>query len=477
VLRCLGVALATWLSCAALMAAPSGAGAAVLAVEPQLAAAPALWEGGAAWWDSAGIRAAAPGSGARLLLALGALGFSPRRTLDSGSGSGTRLAWGWQEINEAIPPMGPGDQNVSPTPIPPQSSVTRRGVVAPGAPAERLPGCGDPLSSPAVSLGGARLAYLCADAAAGAAPLSEALTVSPPGGGAQPLAIADASAPFQLSGGYVAYAAGPPLTGTPRIVVRDLATETVAYETPPLPEWPASIALQPDGTLVVVGQPSETCAGTAGSAEWFSPASPAAHALGCLYGQALRPAGGRIVALAPAPGGQAALELIQLATGQARLLELFASPGAASGFAADFDGTRLTWLQDGCAGTDVEYAGSVEGLAATAPAALRCPLRFHVRGPLRPGPGGRLRLAVSCPSGCQVSFFGISRPAALADAEENVLGPTIAAGRGAVLSFRLDSSQLAYLRRRHTVKVTVSADTYRLDHALSTWSAPARLRG
>src|SRR5665213_1079930 len=67
---------------------PAGrAQAAVVAVDPLGAAAPVLWNGGVAWQDTEGVRAATVGSPPRRLVSFRPLGFTYDFSLDSGSGA------------------------------------------------------------------------------------------------------------------------------------------------------------------------------------------------------------------------------------------------------------------------------------------------------------------------------------------------------------------------------------------------------
>ncbi|HZL47853.1 MAG TPA: hypothetical protein VFC30_02445 [Solirubrobacteraceae bacterium] len=361
---------------------PAGrAQAAVVAVDPLGAAAPVLWNGGVAWQDTEGVRAATVGSPPRRLVSFRPLGFTYDFSLDSGSGAnGTAtpgggssggsgaLAYGWEEANDMTPPMGPGDQNVATPPLPYETSIAHRGVIGADGQQTQLLACGKETEAQFfnayfVSLAGATVAYICQGTppegkapAGGVSPSYLALSdLTTPA--IAPQSIAPVDPPFQLSGNYAAFNTGAPL-GSSHIVVENRQTGTVSYEVPTSAQASSStIALQEDGTLVLLGAGTSTCVApnvrsqAPHPAEWFSPASPVAHQLGCFYDGSLRPVGGQWVALGPGPGTQALLELVNLATASSRTLAVFPnagmfepqpqSPPQQNAAPADFDGRQL----------------------------------------------------------------------------------------------------------------------------------------
>jgi hypothetical protein len=463
----------------------------VLAVDPQGAAAPVLWNGGVAWQDIAGVRAATPGSTVRRLVSFRPLGYTYSFALDAGAGSGGAsgaLAYGWEEANNMTPPMGPGDTSIPAPALPYETSISHRGVIGADGHNTRLPSCstsGEPeyFGSPFVSLAGTTVAYLCAGAPPGMQPpahaispsylaLSELSALDSPAH-----TIAGAGAPFQASGDYVAYGLGETST-TRRIVVAGRSTSAVAYELHlAATDYVRAIALQADGTLVVLGAGATSCpkpggigAGQSYPAEWLSPADPAPHQLGCFYDGALRPVGGQWVALAPGPGTQASLVLLTLATGSARPLAVFPNagmfepqpqqtpPAPRSEPAADFDGHRLAWVQQTCAGAAIELTPDVAAMSPGPLPSARCPVLFHVHGPLRPGARGVLHVRLSCPLGCTVIGTHISSSRVLS-ASGSAYFSLPASPRAVTKSFHLSRRQLAYLRHRGHVRVVLSAES------------------
>lgn len=484
--RHLRVSLIALASVLSMMMPAARAGAAVVAVEPYEAATPVLWSGGVAWWSSEGVRAALPGSPPRLLARFPeGGGLSYQHALDSGSGAGASsgaLAYGWEEANNMVPPMGPGDQNVPSPAIPYETSISRRGVIGADGSVSKLPGCGVEaaysLPSFGVSLAGQTVAYGCNDTAPGAPSGVGNLALGALGAlGTTASTIVGVEGPFQLSGNFIVYAVGEP-SGAGKLVVKNLATNAVAYEVPSAAkEGPHSYALQEDGTLVVLGAGTSACAeksalaspNQAYPAAWFSVAEPVAHQLGCFYAQGLRPVGGQWIALQPGPGLEASLVLVSLATGLARTLAVFpnatmfrafaseeSSLGLATLFGGDFDGHRLTWLSATCGGTAVQFAADVSTMSPGPAPSSRCPVRFDVHAPLRPGARGALRVRVSCPLGCEIADLAIAKPRALA-----VEGPSffsLPASGSATKAFHLSRHQLSYLRRHRRVKITLTAE-------------------
>ncbi|HEY2282611.1 MAG TPA: hypothetical protein VGH60_03570 [Solirubrobacteraceae bacterium] len=477
------------------------AGGETLALDPQGAATPVLWNGGVAWQDPTGVRAAAPGSATRRLVSFRALGYTYSFALDSGSGaqsggaggSGGTLAYGWEEANDMTPPMGPGDTSIPTPALPYETSISHRGLIGADGHSTPLPDCSTQdrpgyFGAPIVSLAETTAAYLCAGAPPGMQVPAHAIlpsylalsNLTMPGAPAQ--TIPEAGAPFQLSGAYVAYIAGNATTTTVaarRIVVFDRTTSAVVYELHlGANEYVRALALQADGTLVVLGAGTSSCpkpgrigAGQSFPAVWLSPADPTPHQLGCFYDGALRPVGGQWVALAPTgPGTQASLELLTLAGGAPRTLAVFPNPGAfepqsqqpqsqpQTEPAADFDGHRLAWVQHTCAGTAIELTPDVAAMSPGPLPSARCPVQFHLHGPLRPGARGVVRVRLSCPLGCTVIAMHISGSRALATSGSAYFSLP-ASPRPVTKSFRLTRRQLAYLRRRHHVRVVLSAET------------------
>ena len=412
----------------------------VLALDPQGAATPVLWNGGVAWQDPAGVRAAGVGSPVRKLVSFRPLGYTYSYSLDSGSGAqaggspgpgsgaGEELAYGWEEANNMTPPMGPGDTSVPSPALPYETSISHRGLIGADGHSTSLPECSTQdkpgyFGAPIVSLADTTAAYLCAGAPPGMQvparvilPSYLALSnLSTPGAPAQ--TIPEAGAPFQLSGAYVAYGAGNGTTTTVavrRIVVFDRATSTVVYELHlGANEYVRTLALQADGTLVVLGsgtspcpQPGRVGAGQSFPAVWLSPA--AAHPAPARLLLRRRPAPGRRPVGRARPDRSrdtASLELLTLATGATRTLAVFANPGVLEPQTqqlqsqpqtepvGDFDGHRLAWVQHTCAGAAIELTPDITAMSPGPIPLVRCPVRFHLHGPLRPGARGVVRYA------------------------------------------------------------------------------------
>ncbi len=462
-----------------------------VAVDPLGAAAPVLWNGGVAWEDMQGVRAATPGSPTvRRLVSYRPLGFTYSYGLDAGVGSGDSggaLAYGWEEANDRTPPMGPGDTSIPAPPLPYETSISHRGLIGADGHVTPLPSCSTEdqspfFGAPFVSLAGSAVAYLCAGTPPGVQPPPH--TISP-----SYLALSDLSAPattaqtiagaggqFQVSGDYIAYGIGE-TSATRHIVVATRDTATISYEIPQTTAVRA-LALQADGTLVLLGAGTSSCpkpsridAGQSFPAEWLSPADHATpHQLGCFYDGALRPVGGQWVALAPGPGTDASLELITLATAATRTLAVFPNAGMAEPQlqqiatqprtepSADFDGKRLAWTRQTCAGTTVQLTPDVAAMSPGPLPSARCPIVLHVHGTLHPTARGLVRVRMSCPLGCSVASTLITGPRVLFRT-----GPAYfslpASARPTTESFRLTRRQLAYLRRRRHVRVTISAET------------------
>jgi hypothetical protein len=483
-------ALALALLSPSLSAAPARGD--TLAVDPLDAAAPVLWNGGVAWEDMQGVRAATPGSATvQRLVSYRALGFTYSYGLDAGVGSGDSggaLAYGWEEANDMTPPMGPGDTSIPRPPLPYESSISHRGLIGADGHATQLPDCSTQDQPPffgsyLVSLANTTVAYLCAGTPPGTPPpstqaiypsylaLSGLATLASP---AQ--TIAQATAPFQASGDYLAYGAGT-TAPTRRIVVARGDTLAVSYEVPQPNESVRALALQADGTLVLLGAGTSVCptpsrgdAGLSFPAEWLSPADPTPHQLGCFYDGALRPVGGQWVALAPGPGTHASLVLVTLATGATRALATFPNAGMAEPQlqqiatqpriepSADFDGRRLAWTQQTCAGTAVQLTPDVAAMSPGPLPSARCPIVLHTHGTLHPTAHGRVRVRMSCPLGCSVIDTLISGPR-LIFREGPAYFSLPPSSRPTTEAFRLTRRQLAYLRSRRRVRVTISVET------------------
>jgi hypothetical protein len=472
----LGVALL------ALAVPAARANAAVLASEPNSASAPTLWNGGVAWWSHTGIRYAAPGSAPRLLEPFPEYGgVNYNRVLDGGTGAGGAggpLAYGWNELNEQTPPMGPGDTNVPPPAIPYGSGELKRGLIAVSGAVSELPECNSTLAADLpyaqiVSLAGSSLAYGCMEPGAAVntwLAYVALANVSAPGTAASKFASADG--PFQISGNFIAYQAGDPSKGS-TTVVKKLTTNSVAYETPPMPAFATTqLALQEDGSLLLLGQGTPACPQAreprrqAYPAEWFSLASPVAHQLGCFYASALRPVAGKWVALAPGPGSDASLVLLDFASGSRSTLAVFPDPGMLESYQPpltpvfDFDGTRLAWVQETCVGTAVQLTPDVHAMAPGPLPSKLCPVQFHIHGALHATPSGTVRVSVSCPQGCQHVSLAIRHPRALSKEFAGLfsLPPSSAPG---VESFHLSRRELAYLRKHPRVRITLAAQLER----------------
>lgn len=461
------------------------AGATVVAVEQGEANAPVLWEGGVAWWSSQGIRTESPGTPSRLLARFPqGGGLTYNEALDSGSGTGAApqaLAYGWEEANDMVPPMGPGDQNVPRPAIPYETSITRRGLISADGSVTKLSGCGAEaafsIPSYEISIVGGLLAYGCEETAPSSP--SGVGSLALPQVGALGTTTATESAvdgPFQLSGSFLAYASGEPL-GAGKVVVKDLSTNSVSYEVPHAAgDPPHALAMQQDGTLVVLESKGSQCLekDTLGGfiqaypAAWYSPTSPTAHPLGCFYASSLRPVGGEWVALQPGPGTRASLVLVDLATGAARPLAVFpnarmfkptpseAPVGLAPTFGADFDGQHLTWLTQTCAGVAVQLASEVSAISPGPVPSSRCPVSVGSHE-LHVGPRGALHLRLSCPLGCRVDSLAIRSPHVLS--QEGPALFSLPASGSTSKTLHLSRRQLAYLRRRHRVKSTLSVLT------------------
>ncbi len=444
-----------------------------------VASAPVLWNGGAAWEDPDGVSAATAGSAQRRLVKFRPLGYTYAFELDSASGAGPAgaLAYGWEEANNETPPMGPGDTDVPAPALPYETSISHSGVISAAGQATSLSGgCGARLGPEEfggyrVSLSGDSVAYLCAGSPPGApapapssAPsylaISELATL-----GAPPQTFAEVESSFQVSGGYVAYDAGN-LFGVGHIVVAERAGAAKLYEVPTQAEEDPTIALQEDGTLVLLHAGTANCAQTGGQtsdaypAEWFSPASPTAHQLGCFYDGSLRPVGGQWVALAPGPGPQASLVLLTIASGASRTLAVFPNAamvepqGQPVSAGSDYNGRQLTFMQQTCTGYDVQFAADVGALAPGPAPSARCPAQLHVDGPLHVSRKGVLHVAVSCPLGCVDMELAIAQPRELTDQLNLFTLPASRASR--VESLRLTRGQLSYLRRHRRVRVTLT---------------------
>jgi hypothetical protein len=480
--------------------ASARADAETLATERGGAGFVVLWNGGVAYWGEGGIRSAAPGSPSHLVHRFPYYGsLSYNLSLDGGTAAGASsgaLTYGWYEVNSQTPPMGPGENSVPSPPIPYESAVLRRGVIAANGSVKELPDCdigfAPELANQQVSLAGSTLAYGCAETK-GAVPGSLAPTeialasISAPG-----TALATLPHPngwFQLSGNYAAYLAGEPFKPS-RVIVKNVATNTVAYETPQAPTTVAEmLALQEDGSVVLLGQGTSACPTGHSTptqsypAEWFPVASPVAHQLGCFYDGALRPVGGKWVALAPGPGSEASLVLVDLATGARTTLAVFPDPGMLEPQeqpllpAADFDGTRLAWTLETCAGDTVQLTPDVSAMSPGPSPSNVCPAELHIHGALHPGPHGRVKFHVSCPLGCADVEVSVRGPRALAHEFAGFFSlPPSSSAR--VESFHLGRRQLAYLRRHHRVRITLVATVDRLGGAgFVRYKARATLAG
>jgi hypothetical protein len=480
--------------------AATRAQAEVVAIDRSGAASPVLWNGGVAWLDPAGVHAAAPGTPAHSLVSYQPRGFTYGFSLDSGSGAGNpagALAYGWEEANEMTPPMGPGDTSVPTPPLPYETSLSRRGVIGADGHVTALPGCATEdvpvgYGAYAVSLAQGTVAYRCdgvppgapapATPAPAASTLSSYLALGEIATPATPTrTIPQAGSPFQISGPYLAYYAAGKTTGSGSVVVENRQTGTVSYEVPHTPqEEPVqALALQADGTLVLLGGgTSSTCppatarAGRTYPAAWFSPASPSAHQLGCFYDGSLRPVGGQWVALRSSGANTtaASLVLLTLADGSSRTLANFANAGvfetqpqelqpqplATTPAAADFDGKRLAWTEQTCAGTAVQFAPDVNAMSPGPPRpSARCPALLHIHGALRATAKGNVKVRVSCPQGCQFAELSIAQPRDLRTGPALISLPASSADHTETL--HLTRRQRAYLRAHRRVRIALVA--------------------
>jgi hypothetical protein len=475
-LRCAAVVLA------AVVTAPlatARADTATLATEPG-AISVVLWNGGVAWWGEGGIRFAAPGSSPRLLAPFPEYGGSAyHSTLDGGAGAGPAggmLAYGWYEVNEGTPPMGPGERELPPPPIPYGSSVLHQGLVTAAGAATKLPGCGVAYAFGApgqeISLAGDSLAYACPEpnVLPGKPPPTYVAVAKVSTPGTPQSKLPEVNGEFQLSGNFAAYDSGED-SKPGKLIVKNLATNSIAYEVPPgTGRGGGILALQEDGSLVVLGQGTSACAQTDRASrqsypvEWFPVAGPVAHQLGCFYDGALRPVGGKWVALAPGPGSQASLVLVDLATGSRRTLAVLPNPGMfepqqqPSLPAADFDGTRLAWAVETCGGVAVQLTPDVNTMTPGPPSSNACPVQFHIHRPLRAKRNGHVRVSVSCPLGCRNVILAVQRPRALAN--ERVGSFSLPASpKPSVESFFLSREDRAYVHRHRRVRITLDAQT------------------
>jgi len=480
------VRAALLLGCAlsAALAAPSspaaGAQAETIATDSTtVVSAPVLWSGGAAWADQNGVSAATPGAAHRRLVSLKPRGYTYAFELDSASGAGPdgALVYGWEEANNQTPPMGPGDTDVPPPPLPYETSISYSGQISAAGAATSLPACAAGHGPPAfggyrVSLSGDSAGYLCTGSPPSSPPpsassvssylaVSELATPS-----VAPRMFAEVAGAFQLSGNYVAYDTAN-LLGVGHVVVAERASGVTLYEVPTQAEEDPTIALQEDGTLVLLHAGTANCAPAGGQtvdaypAEWFSPVSPTAHQLGCFYDGSLRPVGGQWVALSPGPGTQASLVLLTLESGASRTLAMFPNAAMAEPqqqpiiAGSDFNGRALTFMQQTCAGVDVQFAADVGALAPGPAPSPHCPVQLHVHGPVRVSGKGVLHVSVSCPLGCAEIELAIAQPRQLTDERNFFALPASTASR--LESLRLTPRQLAYLRRHRRVRVTLTA--------------------
>jgi hypothetical protein len=346
-----------------------------------------------------------------------------------------------------------------------------------------------PFGAYEVSLAGGTVAYRCEGALPGAPPGAQ----TPAGAivpsylalgelatsGSATRTIAEAGL-FQISGDYLAYSLAGKPAGSGRVVVQNRQTGTVSYEVPlSAKEEPVdTLALGEDGTLVLLGAGTSACAtGSARSgqtypAEWFSPASPVAHQLGCFYDGSLRPVGGQWVALRSSGTATAAasLVLLSLATGSSQTLAVFPNAGVFEPQqqpltpGADFDGKQLAWTQQTCAGTAVQFTPEVSAMSPGPPSSAQCPMLFHIHGALHPSAKGALHLGVSCPQGCPYGELAIAQPRALRQAGAAFFSLP-ASTAPSIESVHLSRRQRAYLRHHRRVRIALVALTAGLGSA------------
>ncbi len=161
--------------------------------------------------------------------------------------------------------------------------------------------------------------------------------------------------------------------------------------------------------------------------------------------------------------------MLTLATGATRTLAVFPNPGVLEPQTqqlqsqpqtepvGDFDGHRLAWVQHTCAGAAIEFTPDIAAMSPGPPASARCPVQFHLHGPLRPGSRGIVRVRLSCPLGCTVIGIHIGGSRVLTTSGSAYFSLP-ASPRVVTKSFRLSRRQLAYLRRRGHVHVVLSAE-------------------
>ena len=195
--------------------------------------------------------------------------------------------------------------------------------------------------------------------------------------------------PVRLAGRFVAWRQNPPVlpSGSPAgpppvVLVADRSTGAVVSS---LTGASASYDVQEDGTLVAVGAGGKVTALTVGG-------SP--RVLLPVGAERLRTAAGRVVVKRRAAGRDELL--IVDASGAATVLAR--SPKDFLPF--DFDGTRVTWTQEGCRGVSTLFVED-DPAAPDAMSVASCP--FAIRKIPTRLRRGALELLLSCPKGCRGS--------------------------------------------------------------------------
>jgi hypothetical protein len=127
----------------------------------------------------------------------------------------------------------------------------------------------------------------------------------------------------------------------------------------------------------------------------------------------------------------------------------------------DFDGTRLAWVQETCAGAAVQLTPDFHAISPGPVPSEVCPVQFHIHGALHATRNGNVRVPVSCPLGCQEVFLEVLHPSALFNEIAGFFSlPPSSTSR--VESFHLSRGELAYLRKHRRVRITLAVQLDRL---------------
>jgi len=236
--------------------------------------------------------------------------------------------------------------------------------------------------------------------------------------------------PVRLAGRFVAWRQNPPVlpSGSPAgpppvVLVADRSTGAVVSS---LTGASASYDVQEDGTLVAVGAGGKVTALTVGG-------SP--RVLLPVGAERLRTAAGRVVVKRRAAGRDELL--IVDASGAATVLAR--SPKDFLPF--DFDGTRVTWTQEGCRGVSTLFVED-DPAAPDAMSVASCP--FAIRKIPTRLRRGALELLLSCPKGCRGSVR-------LTIGSRSVRRTFDGSGRGVRVRLGLRAVDLRTLRRSRRV--------------------------